>query len=207
MSAPATAPFAITTPSGFLVSGDTKPYREYFRKLGGKWCVVLNGWWFDELARASVLDLQEKVRKGEVLPEEGTQEPASAATPVHSLDWRQDVKADGTRAGKKWLPVEEEALLAALQKGYDLKTLVIEHKRTESSLRTRLGEIALRLEAEGKSEYEIIASTGLSREQLQEIKKGIRRKASVRVAPVIASPAATPPVVAIAPPPTEDDGL
>jgi hypothetical protein len=171
MSAP--APFAITAPTGFLVAGDTKPYREYFRKLGGKWCAVLNGWWFDELLRASVLDLQAKAARGELPPLAEDEAPAPRVRAVADpAKWREDVKADGTRAGKKWTPTEEEDLLKAIQSGQELAALAVEHKRTEGSLQARLGEIALRLEAEGKSEYEIVCRTGLSPEQIKEYKKG-----------------------------------
>ena len=164
------APFAITVPAGFLVAGDTKPYREWFRRLGGKWCSVLNGWWFDELLRASVMELQAKAARGELEPLKEDEVVATKARRVAPADWREDVNAAGTRAGKRWNTQEEEDLLTGLKEGKDLTILAVEHKRTESSLQGRLGEIAVRLEEDGKSEYEIVGLTGLSPEQLRVVK-------------------------------------
>jgi len=172
MSTP--APFAITIPEGFLVTGDTKGFREFFRKLGGKWCTVLNGWWFDELLRPSVVELQAKAARGELVPlaEEDIVPIRTRTRAAPCTDWRDDVTQSGTRAGKKWVPAEEEALLAGIKEGQELKALAVEHKRSAGSLTARLGDIALRMESEGKSEYEIICRTGLSAEQIKDFKKG-----------------------------------
>lgn len=176
----ASTPFEIKPSTDFWVTGNTKPFRAYFKRLGGKWIAASSAWMFDELLLPSVKELQRQIMAGEVLPateEEGppSPDPTTAGyvrvptAPRDPKDWRNDVNKQGTRTGKKWTLEEEDALLEALKEQPSVTDLAALHKRTDTAITSRIHEIAHRMHKEGKSEYEITKATWLPADKVTEI--------------------------------------
>lgn len=151
-------PFYIVNPTGFLVIENIRSYREYFEKIGGKRCEVLNGWWFNELLRPSVLELQNKIKNGELKPQ--------TIEIYKETKWKNNVNLNGTRSGKKWNSIEEEDLLNEIKKNQNFEDLAQKHKRSVSAIKERLVRIVDKMKEENKTDEEIFTITGLSTEQI-----------------------------------------
>lgn len=167
-------PFTLESYPGFIVKGDTKQYTGYFRKLGGSWIPSIKAWLFDDLFRASVVDLQRRASIGELPVLEETVPTATTrhSSSVKSKHWRDDVKPDGTRTGKAWSSEEKEALMVALVAGQSFAEIALDHKRSESAVSGRVMTLISELyKDECKSLDEIVELTGRSVDLVAEVMK------------------------------------
>jgi hypothetical protein len=168
--------FTLESYPGFIVKGDTKSYIGYFKKLGGCWIPSIKAWLFDDLFRASVVDLQRRASMGQLpVLDEPIQSSSSSTRSVlkmkPSTDWREDVNAAGTRAGKRWVAEEQADLMTALEAHRSVAEIALEHKRTETAIAGRVAEIISELNKEGVSMDEIIERTGQPLDLVAEIIK------------------------------------
>ena len=54
------------TQYNFLVKGDTKPYKEEFKKYGGKWVPTLEAWKFQNNKKMEVTELVNRINSGQL---------------------------------------------------------------------------------------------------------------------------------------------
>jgi hypothetical protein len=137
--------FTLESYPGFIVKGDTKSYIGYFKKLGGCWIPSIKAWLFDDLFRASVVDLQRRASMGQL--------------PV--LDEPIQSSSSSTRS----------VLMTALEAHRSVAEIALEHKRTETAIAGRVAEIISELNKEGVSMDEIIERTGQPLDLVAEIIK------------------------------------
>lgn len=163
-----TSPFTIG--SLVTISGDTKPYREYLKKIGAHYNATLKVWLVDDLLLPSVQELSRRAIAGELTlaPDEA---PSTTRTASVVEDWRLNVNAQGTRTGKRWPPEEQEALLSSVQALHSLEDIAVEHKRAVTAISSRLREAADALLNAGVSEYEVMKQTLLSADEIKMIQQ------------------------------------
>jgi hypothetical protein len=56
-----------------IVEGNTKPYKEEIKKIGGMWNKTLNGWIFPKKKSAEIDTLIKSINSGDVMPSENVE--------------------------------------------------------------------------------------------------------------------------------------